>query len=158
MYTTARTLADIADLEAAGIRPFVLDVTDERSMKAAVDRIESEGGTIDVLVNNAGYSQSGAIETVPMDRIRVQFETNVFGLVRLTQLVLPSMRRRRRGRIVNLSSMGGRLTFPGGGIYHATKHAVEAISDVLRFEVPSASVSRSSSSSQASSGLSSRTR
>jgi short-subunit dehydrogenase len=92
-------------------------------------------GPIGALVNNAGYSQSGAIETVPMEKVRAQFETNVFGLVRLTQLVLPGMRRQRAGRIVNLSSMGGRLVFPGGGFYHATKYAVEAISDALRFEV-----------------------
>ena len=88
-----------------------------------------------MLVNNAGYSQSGAVETVPMDSVRRQFETNVFGLVRLTQLALPKMRAQRWGKIVNLSSMGGRLTFPGGGWYHATKHAVEAISDALRFEL-----------------------
>jgi NAD(P)-dependent dehydrogenase (short-subunit alcohol dehydrogenase family) len=88
-----------------------------------------------VLVNNAGYSQSGAIEDVPMEQVRRQFETNVFGLARMCQLVLPGMRRQRWGRIVNLSSMGGRFTFPGGGYYHATKHAVEAISDALRFEV-----------------------
>ncbi len=88
-----------------------------------------------MLVNNAGYSQSGAIESVPIERVRAQFETNVFGLVRLTQLVLPGMREQRWGKIVNLSSMGGRLTFPGGGFYHATKYAVEAISDALRFEV-----------------------
>ena len=88
-----------------------------------------------MLVNNAGYSQSGAIETVPMDAVRRQFETNVFGLVRLTQLVLPKMRAQRWGKIVNLGSMGGRLTFPGGGHYHATKHALEAISDALRFEL-----------------------
>jgi short-subunit dehydrogenase len=88
-----------------------------------------------VLVNNAGYSQSGAIETVEMEALRRQFETNVFGLVRMCQLVLPGMRAQGWGRIVNLSSMGGVLTFPGGGAYHATKHAVEAISDALRFEV-----------------------
>jgi short-subunit dehydrogenase len=90
---------------------------------------------VGVLINNAGYSQSGAIETVPMGVARRQFETNVFGLVRLTQLVLPGMRAQRWGKIVNVGSMGGRLTFPGGGHYHATKHALEAISDALRFEV-----------------------
>jgi short-subunit dehydrogenase len=88
-----------------------------------------------VLINNAGYSQSGAIETVSIDAARRQFETNVFGLVRLTQLVLPKMRAQRWGKIVNIGSMGGRLTFPGGGYYHATKHALEAISDALRFEL-----------------------
>ena len=88
-----------------------------------------------MLINNAGYSQSGAVESVPIDQVRRQFETNVFGLIRMCQLVLPGMREQRWGRIVNVSSMGGRLTFPGGGIYHATKYAVEAISDALRFEV-----------------------
>ena len=104
-------------------------------MRAAVEAVEAEHGAVGVLVNNAGYSQSGAIETVAMDKVRDQFETNVFGLVRLCQLVLPGMRRQRWGKIVNLSSMGGRLVFPGGGFYHATKYAVEAISDALRFEV-----------------------
>ena len=88
-----------------------------------------------MLVNNAGYSQSGAVETVPMDAVRRQFETNVFGLARMCQLVLPGMRAQGAGKIVNLSSMGGRFTFPGGGYYHASKYAVEAISDALRFEV-----------------------
>ena len=97
--------------------------------------MEEEHGAVGVLVNNAGYSQTGAIETVPLDRVRAQFETNVFGLVRMCQLVLPGMRAQRWGKIVNVSSMGGRLTFPGGGHYHASKYAVEAISDALRFEV-----------------------
>ena len=92
-------------------------------------------GPIGGLVNNAGYSQSGAIETIPMASVRRQFETNVFGLMRMCQLVLPGMRGAGSGRIVNLSSMGGKLTFPGGGVYHAAKHAVEALSDALRFEV-----------------------
>jgi short-subunit dehydrogenase len=104
-------------------------------MSAAVDAVEQAEGAVGVLVNNAGYSQSGAIETVPMEAVRRQFETNIFGLVRLTQLVLPRMRAQRWGRIVNLGSMGGRLSFPGGGHYHATKYALEAISDALRFEL-----------------------
>ena len=104
-------------------------------MQAAVDTIEQAEGAVGVLINNAGYSQSGAIETVPLDAVRRQFETNVFGLVRLTQLVLPKMRAQRWGKIVNVGSMGGRLSFPGGGHYHATKHALEAISDALRFEL-----------------------
>src|ERR671922_2360399 len=103
-------------------------------MEAAVTEVEQDG-PIGGLVNNAGYSQSGAIETLPMSSVRKQFETNVFGLVRMCQLVLPGMRGAGSGRIVNLSSMGGKLTFPGGGIYHATKHAVEALSDAPRFEV-----------------------
>jgi NAD(P)-dependent dehydrogenase (short-subunit alcohol dehydrogenase family) len=103
-------------------------------MRAAVEAAEADG-PLSALVNNAGYSLSGALETLPMDEVRRQFETNVFGLLRLTQLVLPGMRAAGRGTIVNLSSMGGRLVFPGGGAYHATKYAVEALSDALRMEV-----------------------
>ena len=135
VYATARNPETLADLEAKGCVTLVLDVTDEASMMAAVDRIEEEAGGIGALVNNAGYSQSGAIETVEMEAVRRQFETNVFGLIRMTQLVLPGMRKRGTGRIVNISSMGANFTFPGGGVYHATKYAVEAISDALRFEV-----------------------
>ena len=135
VYATARKPETIADLEAAGCRTLALDVTDEASMVAAVAEVEATHGAVGVLINNAGYSQSGAIETVPLDAVRRQFETNVFGLVRLTQLVLPKMRDQRWGKIVNLGSMGGKLVFPGGGHYHATKHALEAISDALRFEV-----------------------
>jgi NADP-dependent 3-hydroxy acid dehydrogenase YdfG len=135
VYATARRPESIADLEAAGCRTLALDVTDEDSMVAAVRTIEETHGAVGVLINNAGYSQSGAIETVPLDAARRQFETNVFGLVRLTQLVLPKMRDQRWGKVVNLGSMGGKLVFPGGGWYHATKHALEAISDALRFEV-----------------------
>jgi short-subunit dehydrogenase len=104
-------------------------------MRAAVEEVEREAGAVGVLVNNAGYSQSGPIEEVELDAVRRQFETNVFGLVRMTQLALPGMRRQRWGKVVNISSMGGKLVFPGGGFYHATKYAVEAISDALRFEV-----------------------
>jgi short-subunit dehydrogenase len=104
-------------------------------MQAAVHAVEEAHGAVGVLINNAGYSQSGAVESVPLSKVRAQFETNVFGLVRMCQLVLPGMRRRGLGRIVNMGSMGGKLTFPGGGIYHATKYAVEALSDALRFEV-----------------------
>jgi NAD(P)-dependent dehydrogenase (short-subunit alcohol dehydrogenase family) len=135
VYATARRPESIADLEAAGCRTLALDVTDEDSMVAAVRTIEETHGAVGVLINNAGYSQSGAIETVPLDAVRRQFETNVFGLARLTQLVLPRMRDQRWGKIVNLGSMGGKLVFPGGGWYHATKHALEAVSDALRFEV-----------------------
>ena len=135
VYATARRLESIADLAAKGCETLALDVTDEASMEAAVKHVEDAEGAVGVLINNAGYSQSGAVETVPMEEVRRQFETNVFGLVRMCQLVLPGMRRQRWGRIVNLSSMGGRLVFPGGGLYHGTKYAVEAISDALRFEV-----------------------
>jgi NAD(P)-dependent dehydrogenase (short-subunit alcohol dehydrogenase family) len=135
VYATARHVEAIAPLEALGCKLLPLDVTDEGSMREAVDGVERAEGAVGVLINNAGFSQSGAIEEVPLERVRRQFETNVFGLVRMCQLVLPGMRSQGFGRIVNLSSMGGKLTFPGGGFYHATKHAVEAISDALRFEV-----------------------
>jgi short-subunit dehydrogenase len=135
VYATARKLESIEDLKAAGCRTLALDVTDEESMRGGVAAVEQAEGAVGALVNNAGYSQSGAAETIPMDELRRQFETNVFGLVRMCQLVLPGMRKAGRGRIVNVSSMGGKLVFPGGGAYHATKFAVEAISDAMRFEV-----------------------
>ncbi len=135
VYATARRPETIAGLARAGCETLACDVTDEASMKACVEAVEAAEGAIYGLVNNAGYSQSGAVETVPMESVRRQFETNVFGLLRMCQLVLPGMRGQGRGRIVNVSSMGGKLTFPGGGIYHATKHAVEALSDAMRFEV-----------------------
>jgi short-subunit dehydrogenase len=135
VYATARRLDAIQDLATTGCRILALDVCDEGSMRAAVDAVERAEGGVGVLVNNAGYGQEGAFEATPMTEIRRQFETNVFGLIRLTQLVLPGMRRQGWGKIVNLSSMGGKLTFPGGAFYHASKHAVEALSDALRFEV-----------------------
>jgi NADP-dependent 3-hydroxy acid dehydrogenase YdfG len=135
VYATARRPETLADLEQAGCKTLALDVTDESSMTSAVQAVLDAEGAIGVLVNNAGYSQSGAVESVAVAQVRRQFETNVFGLLRMCQLVLPGMREQQWGRIVNLSSMGGRLTFPGGGIYHATKYAVEAISDAMRFEV-----------------------
>lgn len=135
VYATARRIDSIGDLEAAGCRILALDVCDEESMQAAVAEVEQREGAVGVLINNAGYGSDGAIEEVPIEEIKRQFETNVFGLLRLTQLVLPGMRAQNSGRIFNLSSMGGRLTLPGGGIYHATKYAVEALSDALRFEV-----------------------
>ena len=135
VYASARRAESIADLEAEGCRTLALDVTDERSMQDAVERVRTEHGAVGVLVNNAGYSQSGTIEEVSIDAVRRQFETNVFGAVRLTQLVLPGMREQRWGKVVNISSMGANFVFPGGGYYHATKHALDAISDALRFEV-----------------------
>ncbi|MBX7078700.1 MAG: SDR family NAD(P)-dependent oxidoreductase [Nannocystaceae bacterium] len=135
VWASARRPAELAELQAAGCRTVALDVTDAASIDAAVATVEAEHGAIAALVNNAGYSQSGAFEAVPLQRVRAQFETNVFGVIALTQRVLPGMRRARWGRVVNLSSMGGKLVFPGGGYYHATKHAIEALGDALRFEV-----------------------
>jgi NADP-dependent 3-hydroxy acid dehydrogenase YdfG len=135
VYASARRLETIADLEQDGCRLLALDVCDENSMQAAVNAVEQEHGAVGVLVNNAGYSQSGAIESVTPESVRKQFDTNVFGLIRLTQIALPAMRAQHWGRVVNISSIGGKMVFPGGGLYHATKFAVEAISDALRFEV-----------------------
>jgi NAD(P)-dependent dehydrogenase (short-subunit alcohol dehydrogenase family) len=135
VYASARRAGALSDLEALGCRPLTLDVTDEDSRRAAVEVVEREHGAVHVLVNNAGYSLSGALETVPVADARRQFETNVFGPLRLAQLVLPGMRAQGGGKIVIIGSMGGRLTFPGGGWYHATKYALEALGDALRFEV-----------------------
>jgi NAD(P)-dependent dehydrogenase (short-subunit alcohol dehydrogenase family) len=135
VYATARRPETLADLEAKGCKTLALDVTDEASRDAAVAAVEAAEGAVGVLINNAGYSQSGAVESVPDERVRAQFDTNVFGLLGMCRAVLPKMRETGWGKIVNVSSMGGRFTFPGGGIYHATKHAVEALSDALRFEV-----------------------
>jgi NAD(P)-dependent dehydrogenase (short-subunit alcohol dehydrogenase family) len=135
VYASARRPESVAGLVEEGCRPLALDVTDEESRVAAVDAVIEGEGAVGVLINNAGYSQSGAVERVSLEDAHRQFETNVFGPARLTQLVLPGMRAQGWGKVVNISSMGGRLTFPGGGYYHASKYALEALSDALRFEV-----------------------
>ena len=135
VYASARRPESLRELADAGLATLALDVTDEASIQAAVERVVADHGAVGVLVNNAGYALQGPVETTPMSDVRAQFETNVFGLVRLTQLVLPGMRAQGWGRVVNLSSMGGRFTFPGGGFYHASKHAVESVSDALRYEL-----------------------
>ena len=135
VYATARRPETLSALEAEGARVLALDVTSEESMAAAVRAVEDEHGRVGTLVNNAGYGEYGTVEETDLDKVRTMFETNVFGLARMCQLVLPAMRAAGVGRIVNIGSMGGRLTFPVGGYYHATKYAVEAISDALRNEV-----------------------
>jgi NAD(P)-dependent dehydrogenase (short-subunit alcohol dehydrogenase family) len=135
VYATARKPESIADLAEQGCQTLALDVTDEQSMSDAVARVTEAEGAVGVLINNAGYSQSGAVESIPIDEVRRQFETNVFGLLRMCQLTLPGMREQGWGKVVNMGSMGGRFTFPGGGLYHATKYAIEALSDAMRFEV-----------------------
>jgi NAD(P)-dependent dehydrogenase (short-subunit alcohol dehydrogenase family) len=135
VYATARRPETLRELEAAGARTLALDVTDEQSMTAAVSAVEAEHGAVGTLVNNAGFGVYGPVEEVPMSDVRREFETNVFGLGRLTQLVLPAMRAAGAGRIVNISSQGGRFVYPTGGWYHASKYAVEALSDALRMEV-----------------------
>lgn len=135
VYATARRPQALEHLAADGARVLALDVTDEESMVAAVAAVIADHGRVGALVNNAGYGAYGAIEDVDLATVRAQFETNVFGMARLTQLVLPSMREHGSGRIIMMSSMGGRFTFPFGGYYHASKYAVEAFSDALRVEV-----------------------
>ena len=135
VYGAARRVEKLEELRPFGIIPLQLDITDEDSIKKAVETIITKQGRIDVLVNNAGYGFYGAIEDVTLDEARNQFEVNLFGLARLTQLVLPQMRAQRSGRIINVSSMGGRLTTFMGAWYHATKYALEAFSDALRMEV-----------------------
>jgi len=135
VYGAARRTDKMDDIVKEGAKALSLDVTDEASMKRGVEALLAAVGRIDALVNNAGYGSYGALEEVPIDEARRQFEVNVFGVVRLTQLVLPSMRKARSGTIVNISSMGGRIWMPIGGWYHATKHAIEVLSDALRLEV-----------------------
>jgi NAD(P)-dependent dehydrogenase (short-subunit alcohol dehydrogenase family) len=124
----------MAQLAERGVRVFSMDVTDDASLEAGVERIISESGRVDVLVNNAGYGSYGALEDVPLAEARAQFDVNVFGAFRLIQLVLPHMRAQRSGTIVNISSMGGKMYTPFGGWYHGTKFALEALSDCLRLE------------------------
>lgn len=135
VYAGARRVDRMQSLGQAGARVLALDVTDDRSMSAAVDTILQETGRIDVLVNNAGYGSYGSVEDVPIEEGRRQFEVNLFGLARLTQLVLPTMRTQRSGRIVNITSIGGKIGEPFGAWYHATKFAVEGFSDSLRMEL-----------------------
>jgi short-subunit dehydrogenase len=135
VWATARRPDTLADLADRGAHVTALDVTDDASMTAAVAEVEAAHGSVGTLVNNAGFGEYGAVEEVELDKVRAMFETNVFGLARMCQLVLPGMRRAGQGRIINIGSMGGRFTFPMGGYYHATKYAVEALTDALRMEV-----------------------
>ena len=135
VYASARRIDSIADLADHGCQLLELDVTNDRARRSAIERIERDHGAVGAIVNNAGFGQQGPLEETPLDAIRAQFETNLFGAIGLTQLALPGMRRAGSGRIVHVSSMGGRITFPGGAAYHASKYALEAMNDVLRFEV-----------------------
>ena len=135
VYAVARRVDLMEPLAERGAHVFAMDVTDDASMVAGIERIIAERGRIDVLVNNAGYGSYGAVEDVPIDEARRQFEVNVFGLARLVQLVAPYMREQRSGRIINISSIGGKFYEPFGAWYHATKFAVEGFSDCLRLEL-----------------------
>lgn len=134
VYGAARRIERMQDIADKGGVALAMDMADEATIKAGIDTIISAHGRIDVLVNCAGYGQYGALEDVPMDLARRQFEVNLFGLAHLTQLCLPHMRARKDGRIVNISSIGGKISTPLGGWYHASKFALEAYSDVLRNE------------------------
>lgn len=135
VYASARNPDTLADLAEQGIRTLQLDVTDEASLAAAVKVVTEEHGAVGALVNNAGSGVHGAVEDIPLSAARGSFETNLFGAWRLTQLVLPGMREQRAGRIVNMSSVLGRFSPPGGALYQATKHSMEAFSEALRREV-----------------------
>ncbi len=135
VYATARNPADIETLGEAGCELATLDVTDQSDVDRVVDRVLDEEGAIDALVNNAGYGQFGPIEDVSTAKVHEQFDVNVYGPHRLIKAVLPSMRRERDGAIINVSSVAGRVSFPGGGVYSGSKFAVEAMSDALRNEV-----------------------
>jgi NAD(P)-dependent dehydrogenase (short-subunit alcohol dehydrogenase family) len=134
-FATARNSEALQELRALGCRILTLDVTDEQARRAAVSAVEAQFGAVGILVNNAGYAQYGPLEEISLDDMRRQFETNVFGALGLAQLVLPAMRRVGRGRIVNVSSVAGRVSVLGGGPYHASKFALEALTDALRPEV-----------------------
>jgi short-subunit dehydrogenase len=135
VYAAARRVERMTALADAGVHVLKMDVTDDKSMVAGIKQIVTETGRIDVLVNNAGYGSYGSVEDVPLSEAKYQFEVNVFGLARLSQLVLPHMREQRSGRIINISSIGGRIYEPLGGWYHATKFAVEGLSDSMRLEL-----------------------
>lgn len=135
VYAAARRLDRLKEIAASGVRPVELDLSVNQSIDSCVQAVIHATGRIDAIVNNAGYGSYGAVEDVPLDEARRQFEVNVFGLARLAQLAVPHMRRQGSGRIVNVTSVGGRVHEPLGGWYHATKFAVEGLSDCLRMEL-----------------------
>ena len=135
VYGAARRVEKMADLGKAGGQAIQMDVTNEAQLVSGVDQIIREQGKIDVLVNNAGYGSYGSVEETPLADARRQFDVNIFGLARLTQLVIPHMRSQQSGKIINISSMGGKVYTPLGAWYHATKHALEGWSDCLRLEL-----------------------
>ncbi|MBR0828114.1 oxidoreductase [Bradyrhizobium manausense] len=135
VYVAARSVEKMGDLTKLGAKPLRMDVSKDAEIKAAVDTILEEVDGIDVLVNNAGFGLYGPVEDVGIDEARYQFEVNLFGAARLTQLLLPKMREKRSGTIVNITSMGGKIYTLLGAWYHATKHALEGWSDCLRLEL-----------------------
>ena len=134
VYPVARRIDEMQDLKSLGGHPLQMDITIDSDIQNVVNIISQKEGRIDILINSAGYGSYGAVEDVPLDEARRQFEVNLFGLARVTQLVLPVMRKNRSGRIVNISSMGGKVYSPFGAWYTASKHALEGWSDSLRVE------------------------
>lgn len=134
VFAVARSLDKMSDLADAGATVIGMDITKEADVVAVTEQISAAGG-IDVLINNAGFGQYGPVEDTPIDKARYQFEVNLFGLARITQLLLPGMRVKGKGLIINISSMGGKMYTPLGAWYHATKHALEGWSDCLRMEL-----------------------
>ena len=135
VFASARNRNDLAELERGDLTALALDVTDPGTIAAAVENVLSRSGRIDVLVNNAGYGQYGSVEEVTLEEWRAQFDVNLFGTLAVTQAVLPAMRKQQRGRIINVSSVAGKLGIPFAAPYCASKHAIEAMSDALRVEV-----------------------
>ncbi|MHA8263477.1 oxidoreductase [Lactobacillaceae bacterium Melli_B3] len=135
VYGAARRLEKMESLKQYGVTPLKLDVTDEQSRQEVVDIVLRNEGRIDVLINAAGYGLYGPIETIPLSEAQKQMDVNVMGLAGMIQLVLPKMRKKHSGRIINISSVAGRVTSYFGGWYHASKYAVESLSDALRMEV-----------------------
>ena len=135
VFATARKKDDLAALERDGLTALPLDVTDPATIAAAVEAVLSRAGRLDVLVNNAGYPQYGSVEEVTLAQWRAQFDVNLFGTLAVTQAVLPAMRKQQSGRIINVSSVAGKLGIPFAAPYCASKHALEAMSDALRVEV-----------------------
>lgn len=135
VYAAARRIEQMEDLRSLGVTPIKMDITNEQEIQACINRINLEAGGVDILINNAGFGMFGAMEDTPIENARYQFDVNVFGLARLTQLVLPYMRAREEGKIINITSIGGKIYTPLGSWYHATKHALEGWSDCLRLEL-----------------------
>jgi len=135
VYAAARNVEKMADLAILGARPLRMDISKTEEIESAVDAILGEVGGVDVLVNNAGFGLYGPVEDIGIEEARYQFEVNVFGAARLTQLLLPAMRKKGAGTIVNITSMGGKVYSLLGAWYHATKHALEGWSDCLRLEL-----------------------
>ncbi|MFW5728786.1 MAG: oxidoreductase [Spirochaetota bacterium] len=135
VYAAARRVERMSDLEERGAKVLRLDVTDPASIQEALAQVQAQDGGVDILVNNAGYGSYGAVEDVPLEEARRQFEVNIFGLAELTRETLPHMRDQGYGKVVNVSSMGGKIYTPLGAWYHATKHALEGLSDSMRFEL-----------------------